>query len=199
MNIKHHPDVSTLITCAAGSQPEALCAVVTSHLSLCQVCMQELTRMEKIGVAVFEQLKQDMPSPNTHRAVINAIDCGDTPKADYQYDPIIPHPLRAILDIKLCDVPWEKQMPGVSSYALAMSPNATGDLKLIKLEAGVVMPAVNYTGEAMLLVIEGGGIFQNAPLIRGDYLEFCDGEIPLIEAARDFGCILLFAQEGVVN
>ncbi|MEO0810914.1 MAG: hypothetical protein AAFW82_09850, partial [Pseudomonadota bacterium] len=25
--------------------------------------------------------------------------------------------------------------------------------------------------------------------------QICDGEIPLIEAARDFGCILLFAQE----
>ena len=33
MTITHHPDIATLMSCAAGSQPEALAAVIASHIS----------------------------------------------------------------------------------------------------------------------------------------------------------------------
>jgi putative transcriptional regulator len=57
MTISSHPDIVTLMTCSAGSTPEALCAVVTSHLSMCPVCLEELRSMETIGVALFEELE----------------------------------------------------------------------------------------------------------------------------------------------
>ena len=53
MKINHHLDDSTLMSCAAGSQPEALAAVVSSHLSVCPRCRTELKKHALIGEALF--------------------------------------------------------------------------------------------------------------------------------------------------
>ena len=55
MTITHHPDISTLMCCAAGSQPEAFAAVVASHLALCPECRAEVRHMQEIGVALFDK------------------------------------------------------------------------------------------------------------------------------------------------
>src|SRR3989337_2461423 len=56
MTIAHPPDVATLMSCAAGSEPEALAAVVASHISMCPRCAAEVQKLEQIGGALFDAI-----------------------------------------------------------------------------------------------------------------------------------------------
>ena len=200
MEVKYHPDVSTLMACAAGSQPEALCAVVISHLSFCKACMTEVQRMSQIGAALLAQIDAEALSPHTAMLSSESFQqerSGVVSAATV--DHLIPAPLRAVLNGDLSELNWETQAPGVLSYSLPLSPTAKGDLKLIRLDPDVALPDYRYTGESLFLVIDGTCIFNDAQLARGDYLEFCDGHAPTIKADERKGCILLSAQEGFIN
>ena len=200
MEIKHHPDVSTLMTCAAGSQPEVLCAVVMSHLSLCKTCMAEVQRMSQIGVALFAHLDAKVLEPHTAMPGSESFRREEaTAVSAATVDHLIPAPLRAILNDDLSELNWQAQAAGVLSYSLPLSSTARGDLKLIKLGPGVPLPDYRYSGEALFLVIDGTCIFNDAQLVRGDYLEFCDGHAPTIKADARQGCILLSAREDYIN
>ncbi len=74
MTITHHPDISTLMSCAAGSQPEVFAAVVASHLSQCPACAREVAKMQDIGVALFDALP---PAPMGCEAPVVAARAGE--------------------------------------------------------------------------------------------------------------------------
>lgn len=195
MDIKHHPDASTLMTCAAGSQPEVLCAVVSSHLSLCKTCMDKVTRMEQIGVALLDALVPEPHGLDPTACRASALSTNGTTDPQKTPDAQVPAPLRAVIDTGFENLPWDAKEPGVASYSIEMSPEASGALRLVRIEPGSELPLDKYSGECLLLVIDGACEHQSAVLARGDYLEFHDGHTPRIRAASDKRCILLLAQE----
>ena len=194
MPIKHCPDPATLMTCAAGSQPEALCAVVISHLSLCKTCMDEVVRMEMIGTALLAQIE---PATTTVSAPARVT------RAPFQQDTLlydgtpseIPSPLRAAVGHEIDVLQWHSVSDGVSSCRVPMSPEAQGELILVKLEPGVELPERQYEGEELLLVLRGTCVRDGASLERGDYAEFYDGTAHGISASETAGCIVLIAYE----
>ena len=108
MKITHHLDDSTLMSCAAGSQPEALAAVVSSHLSVCPRCRSELKKHALIGEVLFEGLK---PEPVTRQAPVVAMRSGEQfAEAD---EAEMPAALQAALDGRFDDMPWRRAAPGV--------------------------------------------------------------------------------------
>ena len=157
MKIAHHPDVSTLMTCAAGSQPEVLCAVVASHLSVCPACMNEVSRLEKIGVALFEHLDPAPLALNTPVAAVKHVaeqavgQCGN-------YWPIgdVPAPLSSLIGFWLDDLDWLPLGPGAWQFAIPLSKSAKGDLRLIKIAPGRALPKYAAHGEELALVLRGG-------------------------------------------
>ncbi|MEQ1718816.1 MAG: anti-sigma factor, partial [Hyphomicrobium sp.] len=56
MAIAHHPGSESLMSCSAGSMPEAFAAVMASHISICAACRKELALMEDIGVELFRNI-----------------------------------------------------------------------------------------------------------------------------------------------
>ena len=56
MKITHHPAPESLMSCSAGSQPEAFAAVMSAHMTVCPACQKELAFMESIGVAMFDKI-----------------------------------------------------------------------------------------------------------------------------------------------
>ena len=46
MKIAHHPGLESLMSCSAGSMPEAFAAVMASHISIGPKCRKELAIME---------------------------------------------------------------------------------------------------------------------------------------------------------
>ena len=62
MTIKSHPAPENLLSCAAGSMPESLAAVMACHMAMCPQCRQELSFLDNVGATLLESLP---PQPVT--------------------------------------------------------------------------------------------------------------------------------------
>ena len=194
MAIVHHPDVTTVMTCSAGSQPEALCAVVTSHLSMCPDCMREHSLLEEIGVGLFEcspsDEKEEMGSLPGTAEVLNQV-------RDPAVEPTegdVPWPLISILGHSLNALEWIEIRPGISTVEMTLSTNARGDLRLLNLAPGAELPEHGHSGEELSLVLRGS--------CRDDFGRFGVGDVSDLDddhrhsvVAGPQGCIILIASE----
>jgi putative transcriptional regulator len=195
MAITHHPDIATLMSCAAGSQPEALAAVIACHLSRCPRCAAEVKKMAEIGVALFDKLE---PSQMTHawpmiaaRAAEADVEAQalDAPAGD------VPFPLAERVGKNLDEIAWKRLGPGLWHYPIPLSKGATGDLRLFKVAPGKELPEHGHRGEELTLLLRGSyhdeyGTFQT------DDIADLDDEAEHRPVADDVtGCICLIASE----
>ncbi len=197
MTINHHLDPATLMSCAAGSQPETLAAVVASHLSVCPHCRSELRKFERIGEALFDDL---MPTPVTKQIPIVAMrsleadGSTDTPEvADGHGD--LPAPIRDLSRSKLDDIPWRRLAPGVWHYPLSLSDNAKGDLRLLKVAPGTAIPEHGHGGSEMTLILRGSYSDTFGTFRAGDVADLGDDVDHQPIADPVDGCICLIASD----
>ena len=73
-------------------------------------------------------------------------------------------------------VPWRWLAPGVRYFPLALSPGATGDLRLLKIAPGRKMPEHGHGGCEMTLVLDGAYSDETGIFRRGD-IQDVDGEL----------------------
>lgn len=196
MAIKHHPDISTLMTCAAGSQPEVLCAVVASHLSYCPACLNKVGRLSRVGVALFDRLE---PAPLS-LAMPGDIVAGPSlpPKSELSWTDHgddIPGPLTCMLGQSLDDLTWDEMAPGIEKFKVELSPGAIGDLRLFHVAHGARLRWKNRTGEQLVMLLRGSCSSSKGTFEPGDFEEFEEPGDYGVLANAESGCILLLASE----
>jgi putative transcriptional regulator len=192
MKITHHLDDSTLMSCAAGSQPEAFAAVVSSHLAVCPRCRGELKRHSLIGEALFESLK---PEPVTREAPVVAMRSGEATVAEQEEDPEVPAALRAALAGNFDAVAWRRAAPGVWHYPLPLSADAKGDLRLLKVAPGTTLPEHGHGGTELTLVLHGSYSDELGTFRRGDVADLGDDVEHRPVADAEVGCVCLVASD----
>jgi len=198
MKISHHPDISTLLTCSAGATPEALCAVVASHLSMCTQCRGEIGQMEDIGVSLFENLPpvalHDRTRPEAMAAACEVVNASKGSLWPASGD--IPSPLICVLGDQLDQINWQPSgTPGVQQYRIELSSAATGDLRLLKLDPGAQIPPHGHGCEELTIVLRGAYSDETGTYGAGDFCEIDDGQTHAPKADAQLGCILLTASE----
>lgn len=195
MNIQHHPDFSSLMSCAAGSQPEAIAAVMAAHVSMCPKCAAELHIMEEIGITLFE----DMAAAPLKRAApviaarANEAGSGATSPAAANGD--VPAHLVPLVGQRLADVAWSRIGRGVWQHSVPLSKGARGDLRLVKIAPGVAVPDHGHYGTELTLLLQGSYRDKRGEFRTGD-LEDVDADVehqPIADPAE--GCICLIASE----
>lgn len=203
MTIRHHPDLASLMCCAAGSQPEAFAAVIASHLSVCADCRADVGRMEQIGVALFDDLPPaDVVSSAPVVAMrageaetgvnedLHAAQSGDVPHGD------IPGPLVALLGARLDDLAWSWKGPGIWIYSVPLSEHADGELLLFKVAPGKQMPEHGHTGQELTIILRGSYTDKLGTFGVGDVADLdSDVEHTPIACPKE-GCICLSAKDG---
>jgi putative transcriptional regulator len=188
MSIQHHPDVSTLMSYAAGSLGEALSAVVIAHIVRCPACRTDVRRLEMIGATVFGQAGS---IPVGEAPVVSAAATERAPPPGDR----IPDPLGIVLAGGLATFRWRWLGPGVHHHRLPLSAGAVGDLRLLKIAPGRQMPAHGHGGSELTLVLEGAYHDETGRFGPGD-VEDVDGATehqPIADPAT--GCICLIASE----
>ena len=204
MKIHHHPAADSLMSCSAGSMPEAFAAVMASHISVCATCQRELALMELIGAALFDQLS---PSQLDHAAPVMELrrrEAGpDAHMARGSKDGIkdgskdaggdVPEPLVAVVGRYLDDLAWKRVSPGVSIHDVALSSAAKGNLRLIKAAPGKALPVRGHAGSELMLVLRGGCHDAQGDYRLGDVSDVGDDVVdpPVADAVE--GCICLVA------
>ncbi|MDX2289672.1 MAG: ChrR family anti-sigma-E factor [Hyphomicrobiaceae bacterium] len=193
----HHPDASTLMSFAAGSLPEALSAVVAAHVEMCSTCGRELRTAERIGAALFEQLEP---------AALTAQMSGEAeriPRRERWQDQAyaecapgsLPRAIQRLVGCDLDDVQWKRLGLGVWHMPLPLSEGATGDLRLLKIAPGQIMPEHGHGGCELTLVLAGAYRDEIGLFAAGDVADLGDDIEHMPISCAERGCICLIASE----
>jgi len=199
MTITHHPDISNLMCCAAGSQPEAFAAVIAGHLSLCPACRAEVRRMQDIGVALFDTLEPAELSAVAPVVAMRACEAeaqASPPGPCAAHTGDVPQPLVACLGARLDDVRWRWTAPGVWTFAIPCSEGCCGRLRLMKVAPGMALPEHGHTGQEMTLVLRGSFTDALGTYRTGDVADIDESVEHSPVACPKAGCICLVATDG---
>lgn len=199
MTIAHHPGSESLMSCSAGSMPEAFAAVMASHISICPACRKELALMEEIGVQLFRSIKPSAMTREPPIAMMRRAEADSAPSGPSEFAPPtaggMPAPLVALAGSDLDGVPWKRLAPGVQHFPLPLTPGATGQLRLIKVAPGTVLPEHDHSGSELTLVLRGSYRDETGHYKTGDVADMApgSGHGPIADPVE--GCVCLIASE----
>lgn len=196
MKITHHPGHESLMSCSAGSMPEAFAAVMASHIEVCQTCRADLAIMEDIGVSLFgnispQAMSREAPVMEFRRSEsdVDSLPPVSIVKGD------VPLPLQQRIGAYLDDIPWKTMAPGVKHHQIELSQGALGDLRLIKVAPGHALPEHGHGGSELTLVLRGSYKDQTGEYKAGDLADLDDSIEHSPVAHPVDGCICLIATD----
>lgn len=197
MTITHHPDISSLMCCSAGSQPEAFACVIASHLAMCPKCCAEVRKMQKIGVALFDTLE---PQPMATPPPVIAMRAGEAEHETSKSKCVlsageIPQLLVTCVGPCLDQMAWHWVAPGIWTHCVRLSEGACGDLRLFKIAPGTALPEHGHVGQEMTLVLRGSYSDEHGKYCVGDVSDLDEGTEHTPIACPEKGCICLMASE----
>jgi putative transcriptional regulator len=198
MTITHHADDATLMSYAAGTLPEALSALMATHVTMCAACRKDLANLELIGATLLSrQLGAAMTGavPRAPAADVVATDEGDHVLAAIDRSGDIPAPLSRLVGSDLSSIQWKRLGFGVWHLPLPLSPAAKGDLRLIKVAAGHAMPEHGHGGAELTLILEGSYSDTIGHFGVGDLADLDQDVEHSPVADKKTGCICLIASE----
>ena len=192
--ITHHADDATLLSFAAGSLPEALAAVVASHVAMCPRCRKELAVMDRLGGAMLHALPGtplSISASDPERSGVDTAQGGPHVQAASASTA----PLARLLRGSLEDIRWRRLGPGVWHKPLELSKAARGDLRLIRVAPGKAMPDHGHGGSELTLILSGSYTDEIGRFDVGDLADLDDQIEHMPVADRDTGCICLIASD----
>ena len=186
---RHHPDPATIMSFAAGSLPEPFSVVVAAHMALCPPCARALRLHEDIGAELLDALAGAPLSGRTPHPL--AAGGPDQPRG--ALGDAVATPLDRLLANPLAEVAWRRLGVGIWHVRLPLADATGGDLRLLKIGPGRLMPEHGHGGSEMTLVLSGAYADVHGRFGRGDIEEMDEtGEHrPHADAAT--GCICLIA------
>lgn len=212
MTIHHHPDDATLMSFAAGSLPEALSAVVACHLAMCPRCRAEVADMETLGALLLDTVAsapiaaRAAPSTDFEPAIVLSSAPVSRPHQPSSRDRVaadshaplgdVPEPLARLIGVsQLDDIPWRRLGFGVWHLPIPLQGRGPGDLRLLKVAPGQVMPEHGHAGSELTLLLRGSYRDEVGTFKPGDLADL-DDEIEHSPIADPHdGCICLVASD----
>jgi putative transcriptional regulator len=194
MTITHHPAPESLMSCSAGSMPEAFAAVMASHIVMCADCRKELSVMEQIGTVLFEAITPTAVACEAKVTSMRDLQVHDERRPRLDGD--VPSPLVRTLGTSLDRVPWKRAGRGIWQHRIALSHEGSSTLRLIKVAAGLSLPEHGHGGSELTLVLRGAFRDTRGHYTTGDVADV-DEDIehgPIADAEQ--GCICLVATDG---
>lgn len=150
--------------------------------------------MEKIGAALFEGLKPE-PLTHAHPPVPGAAETDAAPAPALRAGADVPRPIRGVIGGSLDALDWVRLREGVEQHAIELSPEARGDLRLVRLSPGAALPEHGHAGEELTLVLRGAFRDEAGTFSAGDFADLDDETRHTVTATEDGECILLIASE----
>jgi putative transcriptional regulator len=196
MTIQHHPEAESLMSCSAGSMPEAFAAVMSAHITSCAQCQKDLAILESIGIALFDKLPA---TPVLRDAPIIALRAGEAVDAsEIPSHPMgdVPAPLVPVIGHYLDAIAWKRVSAGVWQYPVKLNANSRGTLRLIKVAPGQALPEHSHNGSELTLVLKGSYRDETGHYQVGDVEDMCGDAKHSPVADPSEGCICLVANDG---
>jgi putative transcriptional regulator len=200
MKITHHPEAESLMSCSAGSMPEAFAAIMATHLTQCPKCRGDLAFLENVGAAMFEGLQPALVNGDAPIMAMRAGEAGaDAQPVSHDFGASkgeIPASLAALIGGSLDAVEWKRVTPGVCQHVIPLHGQSRGDLRLMRIAPGQVIPEHGHTGSELTLILRGSYRDATGHFQTGDVADMCGekGHSPVADPVE--GCICLVATDG---
>ena len=195
MTIMRHPDPATLMGFSAGSLAEPLAAAVAAHVDMCAACRAEVADLELLGAALMAKVAagEEHTTPSIPKRSADHAAAA----SERHVDPTgkLPRPLALAYRLSFDAIPWKRLGPCVWHHRLSLSPGAAGDLRLLKIGPGRVMPDHGHGGSELTLVLEGAYSDETGAYRRGDMQDVDETVEHTPVADKETGCICLIASE----
>ena len=195
--IARHVDPATLLSFSAGALPEPLAAVVAAHIDLCPACGAQAADLDLVGGILLSRSSREGPVPTCpafplreERSKARSITTVGSPGTDR-----LPRSIARAFGLSYDTIPWRRLGPGIWHHRLPLSSGVKGDLRLLRIAAGRVMPEHGHDGAELTLVLEGTYTDATGAYGRGD-IQDADETIehaPVADA--EHGCVCLIASE----
>jgi len=199
MNIRHHPDDSTLVAYAAGSVTEGISLVVAAHLELCPQCRARVRDATDLGGVLLAGLD---PAPVGEGALAAAL---ARIEADIEGEPAPPHTPRAVdglpatlvpwLPAGLDRVPWRALVPGIRHFRFPGVDSGGGTVRLLAIAPGTALPHHGHGGTELTLVLRGSFADEIGRFAPGDLADLDPSIQHQPVADTDTPCICLIATD----
>ncbi|MCZ4282906.1 hypothetical protein O4H49_19125 [Kiloniella laminariae] len=202
---RFHPSGENLIDYVSGSIEPGLEFFITSHLSLCSDCREEIVRLQALGGALLERLPLgDLPEGMEERMM----DLLDSEQDSAEITPFprgrsggkeqLPAPVSQILSDNLEDLEWkDHETEGRSTVALPLQP---ARIFLLKVDSGKVAFSGKMTRQTgLVLVLSGALESEQEQLCPGDIRTLADmGEEFYAGSSTALAyCLVLLGQEDI--
>lgn len=172
MRVDHHPDDSTIMAYAAGAMTEGLNLVVAAHTELCTKCQRRVDEAEGIGGAVLSDLPDTAMAPSSMSAVWDRIEASGerktTPRSTSTDSAGLPSVLRPCLPEGLDGIRWRTLAPGIKRYELRGIDAGRGNVLLLSIAPGTVLPQHSHGGCELTLVLRGSFVDEFGRFKAGD-------------------------------
>jgi len=199
MNIRHHPDDSTLVAYAAGAVTEGISLVVAAHLELCPQCRARVRDATDLGGVLLAGLD---PAPVGEGALAAAL---ARIEADIEGEPAPPHTPRAVdglpatlvpwLPAGLDRVPWRALVPGIRHFRFPGVDSGGGTVRLLAIAPGTALPHHGHGGTELTLVLRGSFADEIGRFAPGDLADLDPSIQHQPVADTDTPCICLIATD----
>lgn len=201
MTIRHHPREETLMAFAAGTLTSALAAAVACHLPLCPCCRGQVRQMERIGGALLRQAgaeavtagRLDRLFTQSHAISLEARRAAAVP-VGRDGGGIMPRPLARHIGIEMDEVPWKTMAPGVDQFKIKLERGG-GDLRLVRVQAGLKLLRHSHYGSELTLVLKGAYTDETGEYHVGDVADHDEDIEHRPHVTRDGECICIIAGE----
>ena len=205
MKIQHHLDDATLMKFASGNLNEALAAVVSAHISLCDTCQEKLNELNMVGGVLLESAEPCDINPETlenldiefERMMAQASVEEKPelkPRVQEEDTNTLPVDIRNLVNADFDELNWKFLAPGIQTYKLPIS-ESNGDLRLLKIKPGYALPEHGHDGSELTLVLKGSYSDKFGQFCRGDIADL-DHEVehqPIVDEGEE--CICLAATD----
>ena len=168
---------------------------------MCETCRAEVADLELIGAALMRgaalapEAGAAAPLPAVDRPADADAAASSRPRRRSQRTGPLPEPLASVFDLSLETIPWRRLGPGVWHHRLPLSPGVEGDLRLLRIGPGRIMPDHGHGGSELTLVLDGAYSDETGAYRRGDLQDVDEAVEHTPVADAQAGCICLIASE----
>ena len=190
--IQHHPDMSTIISYAAGALSSNFTRLVKSHIDNCKQCQVKIQEAEQLGGQLLNMHPSSIASTETSSFddfwKTNINECELT-NASITKATTYENTIDSLREGKK----WKSLVPGISQIKLM--DGAQGTLRLFKIAPGMAIPLHTHNGNEMTLILKGSYSDELGRFKAGDVADL-DNDTdhqPIADTQED--CICLIATE----
>jgi len=192
---RHHPDDETLSAYVAGLFGEMQSVPIASHLTLCPTCRDVCEGFDELGGVLLSQVTDEPVDSATLDNVLGRLESPDLGPlvqpdlADDQTRKLIPKPLRERLPGPVGKLIWKKL--GRHIQYIDLETNESGvTARLLRLPAGLRLPAHTHSGSEMTVVLSGGFSDKFGHYLRGDFAtrDETENHRPVVDDGEDCLC-----------